>query len=50
MLDPLTEIAKFQSQKDRAVNKTLMLVVCPLPGKGISIFDYGVGVDCLFLR
>ena len=34
LLYPFKEIANFKSEKERAVNKTLMLVAYPLPDKG----------------
>lgn len=39
VLYPLREIANFNTEKDECSQRTLMLVVYPLPDKGTSIFD-----------
>ncbi len=38
----------FKTRRKRAVKKTLLLVVYPLPLHGAIDIRYGVGVDCLF--
>ncbi len=39
MLYPFKEIANFKTTKEKSSQRTLMLVVYPLPGKGVSISD-----------